>query len=150
MFLTASQINKVIEDKEISIVPFEPKYVKGASYTFTLGNKIKTLKKKDYLDSREDPEFDEAEIPADGYVLNPGDFAILYTKEVVTLNNKYVCLLSTRATIAMMGLDVMQSSFFCEPDTNNPFGLEVTNAGPLPVRIYPGTKIVKGVFSRVE
>lgn len=61
-------------------------------------------------------------------------------KERVTLNGKFVCLLSTRAIIAQMGLDVTQNSFLCESDTNNQFALEVTNRGPISVKMYPGTK----------
>lgn len=149
MFFSKDKIQKLVEEGEIEIVPFNPKNLKGASYTFTLSSKVKVLKKKEFLDSRIDPEFDELEISENGYELKPNEFAIFYTNEKVNLKGKYVCLLSTRSTIAQMGLEIMKCSFFAEPDTNNQFALEITNLGALPVRLYAGIKIVKGVFSGV-
>lgn len=150
MFLSANKIKELVAQMEIGITPFSEANLKGASYTFTLDNRVKFLKSKPYLDSRDDPECEESTISENGYELKPGEFAIFYTKEKVNLNGKYVCILSTRATIAQMGLDVIQTSFLAEPDTNNPFALETTNNSSLPVRMYPGTKIVKGVFSLVD
>lgn len=150
MFLSAQKVKELVESGEIQIEPFTIQNMKGASYTFTLGRKAKAIRAKDFLDSREDPDFDEFVISEEGYTLNPGQFVILYTKEKVNLNNTHTCILSTRATIAQMGLDVTQSSFFCEPDTNNQFALECTNRGSIPVKLYPGTKIVKGIFSKLN
>jgi deoxycytidine triphosphate deaminase len=146
MFLTKEQLKNLITAKEIEITPFDPANLKDASYTFTLGSKVKTLKEVDSLDSRRTPLFDESEISEEGHELLPGAFAIFHTKERVTLKGKCVCLLSTRGSIAHMGLDAIQSSSFAEPDTDNEFALEISNNGLLPVRLYVGTPIVKGVF----
>ncbi len=86
------------------------------------------------------------DFPNDGYVLNPGEHVLGMTAERVTLHGKYSCLLSTRATCAQMGLDVTQSSFYCEPDTDNKFTLEISNTSSLPIRLFKGIKIVKGIF----
>lgn len=149
MILTAPQLKKLITNGKISITDFNEKNLKGVGYTFTLSTRVKTLKKKKFLDSREDPEFVEKEIGDKGYEMKPGDFAVFYTKEKVTLNGKFACLLSTRATIAQMGLDTCQGSILCEPDTDNPFALEITNRGPLPIQLFAGTKIVKGIFIKL-
>lgn len=150
MFLTSDKIKEAISNSELGIAPFDSNLLKDASYTFTLGKIVRTLKNEGALDSREDPLFHEAQISGDGYELKPGSFGIFLTEQKVTLNGKFVCLVSTRATIASMGLDVTQSSFFAEPDTDNQFALEITNRGPLSVKLYPGTKIAKGAFSRVS
>jgi deoxycytidine triphosphate deaminase len=150
MFLSSREIERLVREKEIEIDPFEPANLKGISYTFTLGTHMKRLKHKTHLDSREAPEFTEYEIDHEGYELLPGAFAVFYTKEKVKLNNKYVCFLSTRAGIAQMGLNVTQGSFLAEPDTDNLFALEITNRSKMPVFLYPGTKIVKGAFSKVS
>lgn len=150
MFLSAEEIKDLISQRKIDISPFQESQLKGVSYTFVLGKKLKTLKKKEMIDSRGEVEFDEREMDESGCQLNPGDFAIFYTEEKVDLKGKYVCLLSTRAAIAQMGLDVTQNSFLCEPDTNNQFALETTNRGTIPVRLYPGTKIAKGIFSEIK
>ena len=118
MFFSGEQLNRLILEREIIIEPFEPNNLKSMSYTFVLGNTVRVLKKQSFLDTRQAPFFNEMQIPDDGYELNPGDFAIFLTKEKISLNGKYICLLSTRSTIAQMGLDVSQSSFFAEPDTD--------------------------------
>lgn len=149
MFLSGTEIVKAILSNEITISHFNKENVKGASYTFTLDSKYKRLKTNKLLDCRVDPEFEESTIGEDGFELRPGSFAIFYTKEKVTLNNKFTCILSTRPTIAQMGLNVTQNSFFCEPNTDNQFALEISNNGPVAVILYPNIKIVCGIFSRL-
>lgn len=151
MFLTSEQIERYLSQGDLHIDPFVRANLKGASYTFTIGSKMRVLKEGvEPIDSRNDPEYIESEVSEDGYELKPGAFAIFYTKEKVTLNNQFVCLLSTRASIAQMGLDATQGSFFCEPDTANHFALEITNRSPVSIQIYQGTKIGKGVFAKVQ
>ena len=150
MFLSGEKILKAIKDHKISISHFNKDNIKGASYVFTLDSKVKTLKSKKYIDSRVDPEFTEKNIGANGFLLKPGSFAIFYTKESVKLNGNYVCILSTRPTIAQMGLDTNQGSIFCEPNTDNQFALEIVNNGPIPVKMYSGTRIAIGVFSKLQ
>ncbi len=150
MFLSGKDIEQLVKNKEIIIEPFDAGYLKGASYTLTLGSKYRILKAKEFIDSREDPEFEEYTIGNDGFELKPGSFAIFYTKEKVSLNNKFTCILSTRPTIAQMGLNVTQSSFFCEPNTDNQLALEISNNGSMTVRLHVGTKIVCGVFGKLK
>ena len=146
MILTKKAILANVENGSLRIEPFNPSNVKAASYTFTLGTTLRKLKTADELDSRVDPVLEEVPFSEDGYLLNPGEHILGVTKEKVTLNGKFACILSTRPTIALMGLDVMQSSFFCEPNTDNSFTLEITNGGLIPVRLYPGIRITSGIF----
>lgn len=150
MYFSTKSIQRLVSEKEIIIDPFDPKNLKGCSYVFTLGSRIRVLKSAESLDARMDPDFDEFEMDEKGYELRPGQFAIFFTQEKVTLNGKFICLLSTRSTIAQMGLDVSQSSFLAEPDTDNPFALEISNNGNISVRLYPGIRIVKGIFTSLQ
>ena len=149
MFLSKMQLQKLILQRQISIEPFDIGNIKEASYTFTLHGIVKKIKQVTLLDVQVPPDFETIDISENGYILNPGDFAIFFTKEKVTLNGQYVCLLSCLSKIAQIGLNVTQGSFFAEPDTNNRFVLEVTNTGPFPVILYSGTKIIKGIFSKI-
>ena len=149
MFFSKEKIQSLVSAGEIQITPYDPSLLKEGSYTFTLGNRGKILKSHESLDSRLNPEFENFELSQEGYELKPGSFVLMYTNEKVTLNGKYLCLLGTRSTIAQMGLDVAQSSSIAEPSTNNCFILEITNNRPLPVRLFPGTKIAKGIFAQI-
>ncbi len=150
MFLSGEKILKAVKDNKITISNFKKENIKGASYVFTLGSKVTTLKARKFLDSRVDPEFNVKDIGSSGFLLKPGEFAIFHTKEGVKLNGNYVCILSTRPTMAQMGLDTNQGSIFCEPNTDNQFALEIVNNGPIPIKMYAGIRIAIGVFSKLE
>ncbi|MDO8590194.1 MAG: hypothetical protein Q7R69_02885 [bacterium] len=151
MVISEDKIRRAIEEKEISIQPFNGSLLKDVSYTFTLSNKFCLPKvTTEFIDARDSIEFEEKVMPDEGYLLRPGEFIVCYTKEKVTLNNKFVCLISTRASLAQMGLNVTQGSFLTGSDTDNIFALETSNNGNLPIKLFPGMKIAKGVFLRVD
>jgi len=149
MILSREKIIECVESEEFSIEPFTPANLKAGSYMFTLDSRFKRVREDGDIDSRHDPELEESEISEGGTLLNPGKFAIFYTKEKVTLNGNYACILSTSSSCAQMGLDVLQGSIYAEPDTDNQFALEIFNAGEHSIRLFPGTRIVKGVFIKV-
>lgn len=82
--------------------------------------------------------------------LHKGDFVTIKTKEKLTLSPTVACLISTRGSVAGKGLDATQSSFFCEPDTNNQITLEISYNGPESLVLKPGDSIAKAVFMAVE
>src|SRR3989344_7798113 len=150
MIISKETLELLIEKGEIKIEPFDRALHKSLAYSFTLGNMLSILKPVEFIDGGNRPDYEEKEIPEDGYILQPGDFVVGYTRENVTLNNKYVCLLSGRSTQAQLGLDVTQSSFLAERDTDNVFALEINNNTRIPIKIYAGMKIAKGIFLEVS
>lgn len=149
MILSANEIEAKLKAGEISITPFDTSNLKPASYMLTLGRVLRKLKPVPELDAREEPEVEELLIPDDGYLLQPGEHILGITAEIVGLSKKYSCLLSNRAGLAMLGLDVSQSSFYCEPGTTHAYTMEMVNNGPLPVRLFSGLRIAKAVFVTV-
>lgn len=123
MVLSQKTIKQYIEDGKIKIEPFDLSNLKEASYTFLL---------------------------QDGLTLNPGEFVIGVTKEKITLAEDVCCFLSTRGSVAQQGIDSLQSSNFVEPMSDNHLKLEIKNNSEYPITLEAGTKIVKGIFVRVE
>lgn len=82
--------------------------------------------------------------------LHKGDFINVKTKEKLTLSPTVACFISTRGSMASKGLDASQSSFFCEPDTNNQITLEISYNGPESLVLKSGDSIAKAVFMAVE
>ncbi|HVM73735.1 MAG TPA: hypothetical protein VMU13_02570 [Candidatus Paceibacterota bacterium] len=150
MILSQGKILEALKNGALSIIPFIEGNLKEASYTFTLGNKLRKLKTAKELDSRNDPDFEEIELTSKGYLLQPQDHILGTTTEHLSLRGNFACILSTRATIAQLGLDVSQGSIYCEPDTDNPLTLEISNSSTIPVRLFPGIKIVKGIFVTIQ
>ncbi len=144
MILSKQQIKKAVEVGEIKITPFNEELLKPASYTFTLGNKIRKLK---------EVGFEEFEIGQEGCLLKPGEFVICHTAETLKLGENVACFLSMKGALAQKGLDALQCEIFCEPGSEGGFDgklmLETSNRGPFPITLFSGTKIVKGIFFRV-
>ncbi len=149
MFLSSQELHQKIAGHEIGIEPFDENLLKGVTYKFTLGSKVSVVKKRDSVNSLMGSELAEVEIPVVGYPLKPGELVVLYSKEKLTLNGKFVCLLSTKMSIAHMGLDINQGSFLCEPDTDNVIAFETVNHGPSTIVLFPGIEIAKGIFASI-
>ncbi|OGZ69224.1 MAG: hypothetical protein A3D44_00865 [Candidatus Staskawiczbacteria bacterium RIFCSPHIGHO2_02_FULL_42_22] len=154
MILTNEEIKEAIVNGEMAIDPFDEENLKPASYSFTLGNKFKKLKKVEFLDSRiKEQEFEEFELNEDGYFLQPGEFIICHTAETLKLGKNIACFLTMRGAKAQMGIDALSGEIFCEPGSGGGWDgklmLETTNKGPLPVKLFPGITIIKAVFMKV-
>jgi deoxycytidine triphosphate deaminase len=154
MILRAEEIKKAINEGGIQINPFDENQLKNASYTFTLGSQYEKIKKVDFVDSREESEFEYFDIGEEGLILRSGDFAVLQTNESLKLSNNFACFLSMRGKRSQQGLDALSSAIFCEPGSEGGFGgplsLEVVYHGEYPIKLFSGIKIVKAVFFKVS
>lgn len=155
MVLSQEQIMAAILTGDIRIYPFDINLLKKASYTFTIGGKLRKLKANGHIDSRAAMhEFDEFEIGQSGYILQPHEFVICHTRETLQLSDQVCCFLTMRGARAQIGIDSLQGEIFCEPGStggwNGQLMLETTNNGPHPVRLFTGVAIVKAVFFRLD
>lgn len=150
MVLSAKAIQRSIEAGDIRIEPFEPGNLKPGSYTFTLDEKVRKPRGTSPFDERRSvADWEDVVMGEDGYVLEPGEFVIVYTKERIDIGPNILCILGTRAKNAQMGLDFLQTSTIAEPGHTGSFALETTNVSGRPIVIYPGMKAVKGIFLQV-
>ena len=150
MILSGAKIKECVKSGLLRIDPFAEGKLKDASYTFTLASKILELGDNQTLQVDVKPKYQESLISKDGYILRPGEFILGFTREKLTLNGNYVCLLSTRGSCAQMGLNVLLSSTLAEPDTDNVQTLEIANTSKLPIILFCEMPIVKGIFMEVE
>lgn len=123
--------------------------LKPVHYTYTLGSKILKLKAGQTLQRDISPQYDEIEISSNGYMLNPGEFIVGYTKEKTVLNGKYAIFLASRGSCARIGLSVLLGDNFVEPNTNSTLSLGIQNVSQLPIILLPDMLIVKGVFHQL-
>lgn len=150
MILSAEQIKQKVQEDNLGIELFNEVNIKGASYTFTLDSKIRSLEEGQTLRADIKPKYIEYTIPDEGYMLEPGQFLLGYTKEKLTLNGKYACLLSARGSCAQIGLSILLGSHFAEPDTDCKQTLEITNVSKSPILLFRDMPIVKGVFMPIS
>ena len=55
-------------------------------------------------------------------------------------------LLSTRGSCAQVGLNVLLSDTFAEPDTDCQLALAISNSSKSPILLFENMHIVKGIF----
>ena len=148
MILAHDQIRQCLESGAISIDPFEAENLREGSYSFTLSDEyIEAQYSAEIIDLRHgNPSVVHKTMPEKGLILAPQSFFLCQTRETLTLGSAYSCLLSGRRSCAQIGLNVLQSSQYAEPGTNQKIILEMTNVGLKPVIIFPGMKVVKGIF----
>lgn len=78
---------------------------------------------------------------ADGITITPGQFLLGHTMEYVKLPN-YLCgSLEGRSSFARLGIEIHMTAGFIDPGFEGVITLEIYNAGPIAVKLYPGTRI---------
>ena len=136
MVFSKNTILRKIEDGLIKINPFSQSSLGLACYNLRLGSLFQqegTNKWEKHLDFH---------IPSQGFVLAK-------TNEKITLSPKVGCMIFTTGSLAKKGIDVIQSSSFCEPDTNNEMTLEIVNHGKQEFILKVGIVVAKAVFMEV-
>lgn len=147
--LSKQSIQQAINEGALAITPFDVSHLKEASYTFTLDSNIQ-IPDENAIVKPGMMKYRGEIIPEEGYILQPGEMILGYTHESITLNGKYVCFLSVRRSCASVGLNVLLSDTFVEPDTDGKLTLEIVNIGPSPIVLMTGLPIVKGIFTYIE
>lgn len=94
---------------------------------------------------------DEVVVPNGGsYDLAPGRFVLAWTREQIVLPNFLAARVEGRSTLARLGLSVHQSAPIVHPTFNGRLQLELTNAGPFTLKLYPGQNICQLVVETMS
>lgn len=150
MLLSPENVRACLQNGSIRLTPFDESRFKEGSYSFSLGSRVSLMKAGSEIILGQAGEYEEHELSEEGYLLMPGAFAIFYTREQITLANNILCLLSTRGSVAKVGIDMLHTSLVVEPGSDNVLALETYNHCPRPVRFLPGVPVVKGVFFQIS
>lgn len=80
---------------------------------------------------------------ADGgfFPMAPGAFVLAWTRELIVLPDFLAARVEGRSTPARLGLSVHQSAPTVHPTFGGRLQLELTNAGPFTLKLYPGQTI---------
>ena len=76
-----------------------------------------------------------------GIVLAPGQFVLGHTLEYIVLPSDIAAELEGRSTYARLGIEIHMTAGFVDPGFNGVLTLEFFNAGPNPVRLFPGLRV---------
>jgi dCTP deaminase len=125
MFLGTNDL--IQELPSIVVENFDPKCIKNACYNLRLGNEVYITnaanKKKEILDDKNSQA-----------VIEPGQFALLITKETVLMPDKRIGFITLRFSQKIKGL-INVSGFHVDPGFHGKIVFSVYNAGPTTIHL---------------
>ncbi len=154
--LGKAAILRAIEQGAIAITPFDPALVGPASVDLTLAPSFRVFRKVHaVIEVGEHTDYrqltDKITVPEGGHILiMPGETVLGITRERLRLGPGLCGWLEGRSRFARLGLMVHISAPFMGPGIDSQQVLEMSNFGPAPLAVHPGTAICQFVFQKLE
>jgi len=142
VILSAKEILKKIEDKSITITPYDKAKLNPNSYDLSLGDTVLRSKDK-VIDVKQKPGFEEVTIPQDGLVLEPGQLFLVGTQEY-TETTGAVPVLFGKSSLSRLGLSIHCTGGFGDNGFKGNWTLALSCVKP--IKIYPDMKICQIVY----
>lgn len=76
-----------------------------------------------------------------GIVLAPGQFVLAHTMEYIGLPENVAAQIEGRSSFARLGIQVHMTANLIDPGFHGSITFEIFNAGPNPIRLFPGYRI---------
>ncbi|MEM8607006.1 MAG: dCTP deaminase [Myxococcota bacterium] len=83
------------------------------------------------------------------FILHPGQFALGSTLERVEIPADLVARVDGRSSLGRLAVVVHATAGFIDPGFSGQITLELSNIGPIPVRLYPGMRVAQIVLYRM-
>lgn len=86
----------------------------------------------------------------EGITIGPSEFILASTLETVTIGDNFVGRIEGKSSIGRLGLLVHVTAGFIDPGFSGQVTLEMFNAAPWDLVLYPGQQIAQIAFQRLE
>jgi dCTP deaminase len=146
MILSDTRILEEIEKGTIVIEPYDRKYLGSNSYDVHLG-KYLAVYNDTILDAKKHNKVSHFEIPAEGYVLQPGTLYLGVTEEY-TETHAHVPFLEGKSSTGRLGIDIHATAGKGDVGFCNTWTLEISCVHP--VRIYAGMPVGQLIYFPVD
>ena len=146
MILSDVEILKEMEKGTIKIEPFHPHCMGTNSYDVHLGKTLAVYVDEE-LDAKKHNKIKKFEIPAEGYVLEPGVFYLGVTYEY-TETHAHVPFLEGKSSTGRLGIDIHATAGKGDVGFCNFWTLEISVKKP--VRVYAGMPVGQLIYFAVE
>jgi dCTP deaminase len=146
MILSDAKILEGLQDKSIIISDFNLDNLNPTSYDVTLNNKFK-IYKNNILDCKLYNETEEFIIPEEGFILQPGEFYLYSTNEVIG-STKYSSEIKNKSSLARLGLIIHYVASWIDVGFTGNITLEMSVQKQL--KIYPNMKIGQLIFHEIS
>jgi dCTP deaminase len=148
--LSDVDIRRQVTQGHLGIEPFDPAALQPASYDLTLDREF-------LIPNPEVTEVDLADVPEnhmtalrvdnEGLTVEPGEFLLACTRERVTVGEGLLGRVEGKSSIGRLGLIVHITAGFIDPGFTGQITLELFNASPWDLVLYPGQRIAQIAFS---
>lgn len=149
MFLGSGEVKRLIDEGHLIIRPFDERRLQPNSYDMTLGNSFYVPSGTGTLDVK-DKEigkyFYKVEVE-DKFFVKPYSFCLATTIEWVSLPLDVVAFVEGKSSIGRLGLFI-QNAGWIDSGFHGNITLELYNASPFTIVLYPGMAICQVVFAR--
>lgn len=155
MILSDRDIKKALENKEITVDPFDEKYLKAASIDLHLDNKFLVFDtKNNYVIDPKKP-LDNLMVPIEitedkPFILHPGEFALGLIYEKTGVSETMVGRLEGKSSVGRMGLLIHVTAGFLDPGNCLKMTLELHNVANMPMMLYYKMPIAQMAFERIS
>jgi len=139
-----------------TITPFKPAQVRPASVDLPLASSFRVFRKvHEIVDVNEHTDYrvftDKVDISERDHILiMPGETILGITRERLRLGPGLCGWLEGRSRFARLGLMVHISAPFMGPGIDSQQVLEMSNFGPAPLAVHPGTAICQFIFQTLD
>ena len=122
----------------------------------TLGNDFRVFRKvREVFHVREDVRYEDVtEVvtvkEGDYLLLMPGELVHGITKEKIMLPEDIAGWIEGRSRFARIGLMIHVTAGLVQPGCDNKQVLEISNMSPMPIALYPSTRICQIILERLE
>ncbi len=137
MILTGSEIQKEVQAGHVVLSPYYRSRLNPNSYNYRIGPILK-IASGSSLDAKQEVEWQEIEIPEEGFVLQPGTLYLGSTLEVIG-STRYVPSLIGRSSLGRLGMFLQASADLGNLGAIHSWTLEIKVVQRL--RIYAGMDI---------
>jgi len=154
MFLSDSDILKAVEEKRITLKPFNKAKLQPASYDIHLGNKFVTNDenstlfvdpaRKIYAKTREVSVKD-----GEAFILHPG-VSVLGTSKEYFGSDEFLIQVGGKSSLARVGLMIHNTAGLINPGHFLNITFELCNLNNVPIILRPGMEIAQLTFSEIK
>lgn len=88
--------------------------------------------------------------PGEAFIMQPGDFALAVTEEVLEIGNDLLARIEGRSSLGRLGIIVHGTASVFDPGWIGRPTMELGNLGTMPVALYPGMRICAFTFEELS
>ncbi len=155
MILSDVDIKKALASGEISVSPYDEKYLQPASIDLHLDRHFLVFDTTQHavIDPRKPVDHMMKEISIQGdkpFVLHPGEFALGMIYEQTGVSAEYVGRLEGKSSVGRLGLLIHITAGFLDPGNNLKMTLELHNVANMPILLYYKMPIAQMAFEKIS